>query len=207
MRAETRRFGGSDRPQCWEFGRGIGIAEDVEGPTPHGSAAQVRVVKSVPEECLQGNGRDTCHFLLGPAQRPESSYVPFRRFGDTCGSDSTTCQQQSIVHLAKRLSGIGGKVVNGGDKDLLLVGPADSEVSMGTVAQVGKVPQKPPQVAQRAIDVTSSSDFHLAHLPSLSTYHFPGYATELSPKTGPVYVEEVTLVTYYRQRNEGSKDL
>src|SRR5208337_3987269 len=182
LKDKVVQLGGGDRPQCREFGRGIGIAEDVEGPNPHGSASQVRVVETVPEKCLQGNGRDTCLFLLGPAQRPDSSYVPFRRFGDTSGSYSTTRQQQGIVHLAKRLSGIGGKVVNGGDKDLLLIGPADSEVAMGAVAQVGKVPQKPPQVTRRSIDVTSSSDVHPAHLPLLSTYYFPGYAPELFPK-------------------------
>jgi hypothetical protein len=60
LKDQVMQIGGSDRPQSWEFGRGIGIAEDVEGPNPHGSAAQVRVVETAPEECLQGNGRDTC---------------------------------------------------------------------------------------------------------------------------------------------------
>jgi hypothetical protein len=182
LKDQVMQIGGGDRPQCWELGRSIGIAEDVEGPNPHGSAAQVRVVEIVSEECLQGNGRDTSLFLLGPGERPESSYISFRRFRDTAGSDSTTRQQQGIVDLAKRLPGIGVKVVNGGDKELLLVGPVDSEVAMSAIAQVGKVSQKPPQVVRRSIDVTCSSDVHPAHLPLLSAYYFHGYALEFFPK-------------------------
>jgi len=41
----------------------------------------------------------------------DSSQVPFRRFGDTACGDSTTRQQEGIVHLAESLPGIGGKVV------------------------------------------------------------------------------------------------
>jgi hypothetical protein len=50
------QVGGRDRPQRRQFGRGIVIIEDVEGPYPHGPASQVRMVGIEPVECLQGNG-------------------------------------------------------------------------------------------------------------------------------------------------------
>ncbi len=81
LKDQVMQIGGGDRPQCWEFGRSIGIAEDVEGPNPHGSAAQVRVVETVPEECLQGNGRDTCRRSYSPlSKQPRlSSSAPYSR--------------------------------------------------------------------------------------------------------------------------------
>ena len=66
LKDQVMQIGGGDRPQGGEFGRGIGIAEDIEGPDSGCRAAQVGVVESVPEECLQGNRRDTRLFLFRP---------------------------------------------------------------------------------------------------------------------------------------------
>jgi hypothetical protein len=85
------QFGGGDRPQGRQFGRGIVSVEDVEGPDPYGAAAQVRVVKGVAVEGLQGD-RGDAGLLLQPPQGPECRAVSVGRPGDTGGGDGAAAQ-------------------------------------------------------------------------------------------------------------------
>src|SRR3954453_10037178 len=67
---EVVQLGGGDRPQRAELGRGIRIAEDIEGPVADGPAAKVWVVEAEPVESLQLDGLNTFLLLPWPSQRP-----------------------------------------------------------------------------------------------------------------------------------------
>ena len=53
--------------QIVQFGHDINFAEDVERPVAHGTAAQVRMMKTAPEKGLQMTGDTRC-LLLGLAE-------------------------------------------------------------------------------------------------------------------------------------------
>jgi len=87
-------------PECRQFGCGVLVVEDIERPNPHAAAAQMRVVKIVPVEGLQGDRRNSRDFLFRSGKGPKRvvlsrylSWYPFFIFvpGDRffAGEDGT----------------------------------------------------------------------------------------------------------------------
>ncbi len=153
-----------DRPQRGELGRGVGVAEEVEGPVVHGPAAKVGVLEAAPVEGLQGDWLDACLLLLWPAEGPGRHDAAQRRCGDAGSGDGAGAEQQGVVHLGEGLPGVGVEEADGGGEEAFLVGPGDRAVAVGAVAQVGEVPQQPSQVCRRLVDLAVKCGGHDLHL-------------------------------------------
>jgi hypothetical protein len=87
------------------------------------------MVKTTPEEGLQGDGLDARFFLLWPAEGPGRCDVAVRRRDDAGSIDGAAAQQQRVVYFNEGLPGVGVQVLDRGAEEPFLVGSGDGAVA------------------------------------------------------------------------------